>query len=93
MAHSHILMSIRSDIRKVLQMCEMEMDMKGKREDDSQSLLLDLNLALLEHEGRPNDSLPDILDVFNDCLEVGCCVIRSSDEDVVRAAICRGGIH
>ena len=56
--------------------------------------LLNLHVfALLEHERRAHDALPDVLDVLNDGLEVRGRVVRLGDEDVVRFASGRRGIQ
>ena len=56
--------------------------------------LLDLHVfALLEHKRRAHDTLPHILDVLDDGLEVRGGVVGLGDEDVVRFASGRRGIQ
>ena len=58
------------------------------------SRLLNLHVfALLEHEGRAHDTLPHILNVLNDSLEVRSRVVGLGDEDVVRLAVRRRGVR
>lgn len=55
------------------------------------TLCFDVDLTLLEDEVLADHSLPDVLNVLNDCLEVRCSVVRASDEDVVLSTRgCRG---
>lgn len=57
-------------------------------------LLRNFNLALFQHEISPSYSLKNVLDIFNDGLEMGCRVIRSSDVNVIsctRACWCIQG--
>ena len=57
------------------------------------SRLLNLHIfALLEHEGRAHDTLPHILNVFNDSLEVRGRVVGLGDENVVRLAVRSWGV-
>ena len=56
-------------------------------------LTLDLNLTLLQNEIGAGDALPNVLDVFDDGLEVGSSVVGASDEDVVLLAGARGGVE
>lgn len=53
------------------------------------SSLLNLNFSLLKHKIRANNSLPNVLNVLNDCLEMGRRIIGSSDENIV----CFTGAH
>lgn len=46
-------------------------------------LLFDLNFALLQDQIGAGNPLPDIMHVFNDCLEMGRGVVRFSYEDVI----------
>jgi hypothetical protein len=50
-------------------------------------LLLNFNFALLEDQVFPHNSLPHILDVFNNSLEMRGGIVRTSDEDVIVFAI------
>ena len=49
--------------------------------------LLDVNFTFLQNQVFTDDSLPNILDVLNDSLEVARRIVRASDEDVVSRAI------
>ncbi len=49
--------------------------------------LLDLDLALLQNQIFTDDPLPDIMYILHDSLKVACCIVRTSDEDVVHFTI------
>ena len=57
---------------------------RGKEDHVPLHLLLDFDFALLQYEILSNDSLPDILDIFNDRFEVRRSIIRIRNEDIVR---------
>ena len=58
------------------------------------SRLLNLHVfTLLEHERRAHDTLPHILNVLDDSLEVRCSIVGASDEDVVVLAVCCGSVQ
>lgn len=42
-----------------------------------------LNFSLLQHEVLAGDALPDIMNVFDDSLEMRCSVVGTSDVDVI----------
>ena len=54
--------------------------------------ILDVNrLPSLQHQTVSSDPLPDIMDLFDDGLEVGSGIVRTGDENVVGLARgCRG---
>ena len=54
---------------------------------------LDLHFTLLQNEIGAGDTLPDVLNVFDDGLEVGSSVVGASDEDVVLLASACGGVE
>ncbi len=54
---------------------------------------LNVDVALLKHEILAVHSLPDVLHVVDDSLEVRSRVVRAGDEDVVGLAAGRGGIY
>ena len=55
----------------------------------SGSLCFNVDLAFLQHEVLAHHALPDLLNIFNDGLEVGRRVVGASDEDVVLSTRCR----
>jgi hypothetical protein len=56
-------------------------------------LTLDLDFTLLQNEIRAGNTLPDVLNVFDDGFEVGSSVVGASDEYVVLLAGARGGVE